>query len=81
VRNHPFTDGNKRTAFIVVMVLLDLSGWTLGLDATPEAVEDLMLRIARGELRFGEIEDWFRRNCVSQAQLEGNHRSDAPARA
>ena len=60
VRNHPFTDGNKRTAFILVSVLLDRSGWTLGPSATSEAVEDFMVSIARGELAFAQIETWFR---------------------
>ena len=60
VRNHPFADGNKRTAFIVVSVLVDRSGWTLGPHATSQAVEDLMVSIARGELSFAQIEHWFR---------------------
>lgn len=28
-RNHPFTDGNKRTAFVVLELFLELNGWTL----------------------------------------------------
>lgn len=75
MRNHPFADGNKRTAFIVVMVFLELSGWTLGLGANPAAVEDLMLRIARRELTFPEIEEWFRQNCVGPAQLDAIYRA------
>lgn len=29
VRNHPFSDGNKRTAFIAAVVVLDLNGLVL----------------------------------------------------
>ena len=50
VGNHPFVDGNKRTAFISVMVLLERSGWTLTLDVSDTDVEDLMVRIADGAL-------------------------------
>ncbi len=28
-RNHPFLDGNKRTAFVVMELFLNLNGWTL----------------------------------------------------
>lgn len=27
--NHPFVDGNKRTAFLSAVVFLDINGWTL----------------------------------------------------
>jgi hypothetical protein len=39
--------------------MLDRSGWTLGPHATSRAVEDLMVSIARGELTFAQIENWF----------------------
>ncbi len=29
VRNHPFVDGNKRTAFVALELFLDINGWTL----------------------------------------------------
>jgi death-on-curing protein len=59
IRNHPFVDGNKRTALIVVSVLVDRSGWKLGPHATSAAVEEFMVSIARGDRTFAEIEDWF----------------------
>ncbi len=31
-RNHPFLDGNKRTAFVVMELFLNLNGWTLDAD-------------------------------------------------
>jgi len=31
-RNHPFLDGNKRTAFVVMELFLDLNGWVLKAD-------------------------------------------------
>jgi death-on-curing protein len=75
VRNHGYVDGNKRTAFIVVMMFLDRSGWSLDVGATQEAVEDLMVKIADRQLTFVEIEAWFRKHCVGPAQLEAIYRS------
>ena len=31
-RNHPFLDGNKRTAFVVMELFLNLNGWILEAD-------------------------------------------------
>lgn len=60
VRNHPFVDGNKRTALIVAGAFLDRSGWALRSAVTPPVFESHILQIARGELTFEHIEDWFR---------------------
>ena len=61
IRNHPFTDGNKRTAVIVVhALLLHRSGFELR--GTQQAFEDHVLQIAAGELTFDQIEDWFRQH-------------------
>ncbi|MGK7943259.1 MAG: type II toxin-antitoxin system death-on-curing family toxin [Microcystaceae cyanobacterium] len=46
--NHPFIDGNKRTAFAVMDVFLRLNGFRLNL--TDQEVYDLVLAVANGEL-------------------------------
>ena len=57
-RNHPFVDGNKRTAFVALELFLRLNGcvFTAG-DA--EAVV-VMLAMAAGEIADGEFIAWVR---------------------
>jgi death-on-curing protein len=62
-QNHPFVDGNKRTAFVALEVFLRLNGcqFTVG-DA--EAVV-VMLAMAAGELPDDEFIAWVRLNTVA----------------
>lgn len=57
-RNHPFTDGNKRTAFVAMEVFLDLNGWELG--ASDEACVLTMLALAAGQLEEEALAQWMR---------------------
>ena len=57
-RNHPFRDGNKRTAFLAAVIFLGLNDLTF--DATDEEVVQTMLRVAAGELEEDSIASWFR---------------------
>ncbi|MEM1115329.1 MAG: type II toxin-antitoxin system death-on-curing family toxin [Bacteroidota bacterium] len=57
-KNHPFIDGNKRTAFMVLYTFLRTNGIRLGA-SEPEAVE-VMLGVASGELGEGELAAWCR---------------------
>ena len=59
-RNHPFADGNKRTAFVVSVTFLVLNGRDL--TATEVAVVETFLKLAAGELPEAELADWFRAN-------------------
>jgi len=63
INNHPFVDGNKRTGFVVGVLLPELNGSTLtALEAdTTRAVLDL----AAGEIKEGEFASWLRANCTS----------------
>ena len=63
IANHPFVDGNKRTGFVVGVLLPELNGSTLtALEAdTTRAVLDL----AAGEIKEGEFASWLRANCTS----------------
>lgn len=58
--NHGFTDGNKRTAFICVNILLDNSGYRFADDVSDTQVEELMIRVATHDIGFGELVRWFR---------------------
>ena len=46
--NHPFVDGNKRTAFAVMDTFLRVNGSRLTL--TDDAAYDLVLRVVQGQL-------------------------------
>lgn len=47
-RNHPFVDGNKRTALVAALVFLDLNG--ISIDDPEERLYDSMMSLASGSL-------------------------------
>lgn len=57
-RNHPFADGNKRTAWVVARVFLAINGHHLEFDA-PDAVQTIEA-LAAGTLSESELATWFR---------------------
>lgn len=59
-RNHPFTDGNKRTAWVFARLFLMLNGQSLSF--TPRMAIDVVLALAAGELGEDELADWFRQH-------------------
>jgi death-on-curing protein len=61
-RSHPFTDGNKRTAWVLARLFLALNGRTLSY--TAEDAIGAMLRLAAGELKEEALADWFRERLV-----------------
>lgn len=61
-RNHPFVDGNKRTAWVLARLFLALNESRLTFTAT-DAIET-MLALAAGELSEEEMADWFRQRIA-----------------
>src|SRR5580658_2270865 len=57
VANHPFVDGNKRTAFIVSVTFLRLNG--LQLTAPKEDRVLTFWKLAAGEISEAELASWF----------------------
>jgi death-on-curing protein len=57
-RNHPFVDGNKRTAWVFARLFLALNGAVLRF--APEDAIRTMLALAAGDLSEEEMADWFR---------------------
>jgi death-on-curing protein len=59
-RNHPFIDGNKRTAFAALFTFLALNGMVF----EPPEVDATMavLRLAAGEMNDEEFTTWVRDN-------------------
>ena len=62
VRHHPFTDGNKRTAFVVTELFLALNGYILA--AEDAACVITLLRLAEGSLSEKEFADWIRLHTI-----------------
>jgi death on curing protein len=58
VQNHPFLDGNKRTAFVALELFLRLNGWVF-IVGDVEAVV-MVLALAAGELPDDEFTAWVR---------------------
>ena len=57
-RNHPYRDGNKRTAFLVMIVFLELNGREL--KASETEVVTMMLKLSAGELSEAALAVWLR---------------------
>ena len=62
-RNHPFIDGNKRTALVVSELFLAKNG--LRLDSGDAETLVVFLDLAAGELSEGELADWFRERIAN----------------
>jgi len=59
-RNHPFIDGNKRTALMAAYVFLRMNGYTLA--ASEEEAASIFLQLADGALTEKRLADWLRLN-------------------
>ena len=61
-RNHPFIDGNKRTAFVAVELFLAINGFELLADDA--ACVLTLLGVAAGELEEADFSKWIRTNSA-----------------
>jgi death on curing protein len=66
-RNHPYRDGNKRAAFLAMLVFLGLNGYDL--EAPEPDVVTVMLKVAAGELSEAALAKWLRVHLVLQPEL------------
>jgi death-on-curing protein len=57
-RNHPFADGNKRTAWVIARLFLALNGHQLVFDQSNAT--QTVIALAAGELTEDELTAWFR---------------------
>jgi death on curing protein len=58
-KNHPFVDGNKRTAFLTAYTFLLLNGLEFDAEEADAAVH--ILALAAGELSEAELTSWIKR--------------------
>ena len=61
-RAHPFSDGNKRTAFVTMMTFLGLNQKELS--ATEVEVVQMMVGLAGGEVTEAVLSDWIRARLI-----------------
>ncbi|HET7039775.1 MAG TPA: type II toxin-antitoxin system death-on-curing family toxin [Gemmatimonadales bacterium] len=57
-RDHPYRDGNKRVAFVVMVVFLELN--SLRFEAPERDVVTTMLALASGHLSESHLAEWLR---------------------
>lgn len=62
ILNHPFIDGNKRTAMTAASVFLEDNGHRL--NAKEGFVEKFALRVIKEKLDIGAIAAWFKTHTV-----------------
>jgi death-on-curing protein len=63
-KNHPFLDGNKRTAFVSIELFLMLNGYKLA--AKDSDCILTMLAVAGGDMNEADFAAWIRNNSVKR---------------
>ena len=58
VKNHPFLDGNKRTAYVVMRTFLLING--IDIDASQEEKYLITLRLTEGSLSEEDLVEWIK---------------------
>lgn len=66
-RNHPFLDGNKRTAFAAAGLFLEDNGYQLQIEQGNEQ-ETVFLGLAEGKVSRFELANWYQQNTHQQGQ-------------
>jgi death-on-curing protein len=64
VTQHPFINGNKRTAFEVVDAFLELNGYTLR--AKTDEVYGVLSDVGAGKVSEEQVEDWIGTNLAKK---------------
>lgn len=63
IQNHPFIDGNKRTAHAATLALLMLNGHVLS--ASVDEQEEVLLQVASGNLDRASLTEWLRKHLAT----------------
>lgn len=63
--SHPYQDGNKRIAFLAMVIFLGLNGWNF---VAPEVeVIATMLAVAAGQCSEPKLAEWLRKYLVTES--------------
>lgn len=63
IENHPFTDGNKRTAMLTAGVFFEKNGFRLV--AREGEIEQFAVEIAQKKFDLEEIAEWFKQRSAT----------------
>lgn len=63
-KNHPFTDGNKRTAYVAMELFLVLNGFELAADDASATLT--MLSVAAGDTDEPTLAQWLREHTAKR---------------
>ncbi|MFR7655146.1 type II toxin-antitoxin system death-on-curing family toxin [Monoglobus pectinilyticus] len=61
-KNHPFIDGNKRTAVLCMLTILRIN--KIEISYTQKELISLGLRVAEGSMGYEQIIEWIRRHKI-----------------
>ena len=61
-RNHPFIDGNKRVAFVLMDLFLQSNGWEIV--ATEEEAYSMMIELSSGRVSKAELSSWLKNHSA-----------------
>lgn len=61
-KNHPFIDGNKRAAFVIMDIFLQKNGWELV--STEEEAYSMMIELADGKFSKAQLVKWVKEHSV-----------------
>jgi death-on-curing protein len=61
-KNHPFIDGNKRVAFVLMDIFLQKNGWEIV--AHEEEAYSLMIDLASGKLTKAQLSTWLKEHSA-----------------
>jgi len=64
LQNHPFTDGNKRTGYVLMRLLLLESGFDI--EASQDEKYDFVIAVASGKIQFDDIVKWLNKHLVKK---------------
>ncbi len=65
-RNHPYRDGNKRIAFMAMLIFLGLNGHEI--EALETEVVTVMVRLAAGRLPEAALARWLRAHLAKSIE-------------
>jgi death-on-curing protein len=64
VKNHPFIDGNKRTGYVLMRLILMQFGKDI--TATQDEKYELVISVASGKIDFQEIVSWIENRATNK---------------
>lgn len=59
-KNHPFVDGNKRVAFVLMDIFLQKNGWEV--TSNEEEAYSMMISLASGKLSKAQLSKWLKKH-------------------